>query len=125
MKDENLNSTDSNVVSGTTTDGILTINVTYNFLEGKFYGLQIFSLNGGDEYEAFVLRVQKDSGTMEADACLALAIVTLIGLDAEYLLSFQKIYATDQTDYDNYSVLDNYYTQPTKAETEYVVKPTT
>lgn len=82
--DESLNSTDTNVVSGTITDYILTLDVTYNFVEGRFYGLKIY--NGTD------------------------------------LINFSKIYCTEQTDLENYSVTDSYYTQIDKTETTYVTK---
>jgi len=82
--DESLNSTDSNVVGGTTTDGVFTSNVTYDFIEGRFYGLKVYS--GSD------------------------------------LINFSKIYVTDQSDLENYSVIDDYYTQISKAETTYITK---
>jgi len=82
--DESLNSTTSSTVTGTTTDGLLNIDVTYNFIEGRFYSLKIY--RGSD------------------------------------LITFQKIYVTDQSDFDKYSVIEGYYTQPTKAETTYIVK---
>ena len=84
VMDESLNSTDSNVVVGSYEDGILTINVTYDFIEGRFYGLKIYS--GSD------------------------------------LINFSKIYTTEQTDLENYSVTDGYYTQITKTETTYITK---
>ena len=83
--DESLNDSTTSTVTGSTTDGLLTIDVTHDFVEGRFYGLKI-----------------SRSGE---------------------LINFSKIYATDQTDYDKYTVLDGYYTQPTKAATEYVTKP--
>ena len=83
--DESLNDTSTSTVSGTVTDGLLTINVTYNFIEGRYYSLKIYR-----------------SGA---------------------LITFQKVYCTDQTDFDKYSVLEGYYTQPTKTATEYIVKP--
>jgi hypothetical protein len=82
--DESLNSSDSNLVSGVISDGILTIDVTYNFIEGRFYMVKIYS--------------------------------------GSQLVNFSKIYCTDQTDLENYSVTDDYYTQPTKDETTYITK---
>jgi len=41
--DESLNSSSSNLVSGIITDGVLTIDVTYNFIEGRFYMVKIYS----------------------------------------------------------------------------------
>lgn len=82
--DESLNSSDTNTVEGGYGDGMLSINITYDFQEGRFYSLKIYRLG--------------------------------------VLITFQKIYCTDQTDFDKYSVLDGYYTQPTKEETTYIIK---
>ena len=83
--DETLNSESTSTVSGTATDGILNIDITYNFIEGRYYMLKIFDSSSN-------------------------------------LLTFQKIYCSDQSDFDKFSVLEGYYTQPTKAETNYIVK---
>ena len=113
----------SSIVSGSYSDGVLTINVTHDFQEGRFYMIHIFSLLGGTEYEAHILRVAKDSGTSEANACLNYDIAELMAFDAEALLVSSKVYVTDQTDLDKYSVLNSYYTQIEKTETTYIVKP--
>jgi len=84
VMDESLNSEDSNIVSGTHADGILTIDVTYNFIEGRFYTIKI---NSGSD-----------------------------------LINFSKVYCTAQTDLENYSVTNGYYTQITKEETTYITK---
>ncbi len=82
--DESLNSEDSNVVSGVIADGVLTTQVTYNFIEGRFYGIK-----------------------------------TYLG---SQLINFSKVYCTAQTDLENYSVTDSYYTQITKTETNYITR---
>jgi len=82
--DESLNSSDSNLVSGTITDGVLTTNVTYNFIEGRFYNIKIYL--------------------------------------GSQLINFSKVYCTDQTDLENYSVTNSYYTQITKDETNYITR---
>lgn len=38
------------------------------------------------------------------------------------MICFHKIYVTDQEFYDKYSVLNDYYTEPTKDKTNYIVK---
>jgi hypothetical protein len=72
-------------VAGVYSDGSLTLDLTYGFLEGNFYAVQIYA------------------GTR--------------------LIGFHKIYVTDQTDYEKYSVLNSYYQPITKDTTDYIVKP--
>jgi len=83
--DDSLNKSTTETVTGATSDGVLTIDVTYNFKEGQFYSVKIYRSSA--------------------------------------LIAFQKIYVTAQTDFDKYTVLDGYYTEPTKANTQYVQKP--
>ena len=39
------------------------------------------------------------------------------------VINFSKIYTTDQTDFDKYTVLADYYSMPPEIEQEFIVKP--
>ncbi len=82
--DESLNKTTALSLAPVYSEGILSTEVAYEFIEGRFYGLKTY-----------------------ADGIL---------------ISYIKIYATDQTDLENYTVLNGYYTQIDKNETNYITK---
>lgn len=71
-------------VSCTYVDGLMTLDLTYDFLNDNFYNIQVY--------------------------------------DGVNLIAFHKVYATNQTAYDKYTVLAGYYTEITKVDTGYKVK---
>lgn len=89
ITDEQTTVTTNSSVTGTFSDGELTLNLTYAFVEGRFYRLKIFTSVAGV---------------------------------ADELVTIQKLYATAQTDYQTYSVLDGYYKPITKEKSTYIVK---
>jgi hypothetical protein len=123
VTDESTNLSTDTITEGSLDDGQLTINVTVDFTDKRFYILQIFSLLGGTEYQDFIDRVIIDGGIVEAKGCLNFEIAELMAFAAESLITFQKIYITSQTDFENFSVMQGYYTQPTKDKLIYTVKP--
>ena len=84
--DEGLHNVSSTAdVTGTYSDGSLTIELTHDFKEGNFYSVQLYA--------------------------------------GSRLIGFHKIYATDQIDFEKYTVLNSYYSQIEKDNTAYIVKP--
>ena len=80
--DESINKTTTTVKAGVVSDGMLLIELEYDFVNNLFYSVQI--------------------------------------LDSDELIAYHKIYVTDQTALDKYTMLDGYYKEVAKPETEYI-----
>jgi len=103
------------MVEGVYDSGQLTFEISFAFVNNRFYWLKVYEWPLTDYAE----RVLADAGTLEAVQCL----VPLTENQTPLLnLNKSKIFVTDQTDLEKYSMTNGYFQEIEKDERTYTVK---
>lgn len=111
--DEETQSHYAYIVEGSYSDGMLTFNLSHNFINSRFYWMYINKLEDAD----YAAGMTACDGTPTAEACLNIALD-----DPDLNLNKSKIYVTDQTDFEKYSLTNDYYKIIEKDEKRFIVK---